>query len=578
MSSKSSYEYYKDDFKKMSPIRAIATTLLYHRNPNFPREILTPARAYELASQQPSVTITDMPIYEEARKRYGLPENACILNEYTGKVVGRSAQARRFYDRASETQKKELREIFMDAVQKMMKKPLIQAEAVIGLDPGLMIKAYMITTKEDANNVWNWYHNFTPYCLVKEQYEKSDPLPIQDILFISDPAWSNPDYPKGLALFDPYENVVVNLGMTYFGERKKGTLTLAWSSGMRMGQVACHAGIKEVDFTNCDDPKYHALGKRSISFFGLSGSGKSSHTNSHDHMGTLPAGFQRRILHDDAYQIDIPNKTCRVWEPTLFDKTDSRDINHADWKYCISSQNNAVLNIDGKVRILGQDVRNNNGRAIFDRDLLGANSYVNRCSFPRALCWIMKDEILPPIVKFDNHYLAIAMGATLMTKRTAAENVSLEEMKKLVFEPFANPFRVYELYKDCEGFYKVLEAGAECYCFNSGFFWAGENVEKVKIPLKLSLRLNTAILCDELQWEPWAYLPGAMIPTKESIEKIWPGYSESFDASNIKDPEAYKQLFADRFQQRCTYLESSDLQERPELLATLIKCLSPNVK
>ncbi|HRU52784.1 MAG TPA: phosphoenolpyruvate carboxykinase (ATP) [Planctomycetota bacterium] len=572
MSSQPTYEFYKDDIKKMSPIRAIASTLLYHKNPEFPREILTPERAYKLASQQASVTITDMPIYEVARKRYRLPKNATILNEYTGKVVGRAAQARRFYDRASEEQKKELRDILMDAVYEMQKKPLIQAEAVIGLDPGLMIKAHMIATVEDANNVWNWYHNFTPYEICKKEYDNSDPLPIQDIIFISDPSWRNPDYPKGLALFDPYENVVVNLGMTYFGERKKGTLTLAWSSGMRLGQVACHAGIKEIDFTECEDPKYHPLGKRSISFFGLSGSGKSSYTNSHDHAGTLPAGFKRKILHDDAYQIDIENKLCRVWEPTLFDKTDSREMDHPDWKYCISSQNNAILPIDGELRILGQDIRNKNGRAIFDRDLLGANTYINQCSFPHALCWIMKDETLPPVIKFDDKYLAVAMGATLMTKRTAAENVSIEEMKKLVFEPFANPFRVYELYKDCEGFYKVLEAGAECYCFNSGVFWAG-NEKTVDIPLKLSLRLNTAILCNELEWESWTVLPGAMIPAKESITKIAPEYLEKYDATNIKDPEAYKQLFENRFNQRKEYLNNSDLKEKPELLETLLSKL-----
>ncbi|HON45565.1 MAG TPA: phosphoenolpyruvate carboxykinase, partial [Planctomycetota bacterium] len=86
MSSQPTYEFYKDDIKKMSPIRAIASTLLYHKNPEFPREILTPERAYKLASQQASVTITDMPIYEVARKRYRLPKNATILNEYTGKV------------------------------------------------------------------------------------------------------------------------------------------------------------------------------------------------------------------------------------------------------------------------------------------------------------------------------------------------------------------------------------------------------------------------------------------------------------------------------------------------------------
>ncbi len=41
-----------------------------------------------------------------------------------------------------------------------------------------------------------------------------------------------------------------------------------------------------------------------------------------------------------------------------------------------------------------------------------------------------------------------------MTQRNRAENVAEDELNKLVFEPFANPFRVYELYRDVEAFVK----------------------------------------------------------------------------------------------------------------------------
>jgi ribonucleoside-diphosphate reductase alpha chain len=56
-----------------------------------------------------------------------------------------------------------------------------------------------------------------------------------------------------------------------------------------------------------------------------------------------------------------------------------------------------------------------------------------------------------------------------------------EELKKLVFEPFANPFRVYELWKDVESFHKVINSGAECYCFNSSAYWHSSEDEVVNI-------------------------------------------------------------------------------------------------
>jgi phosphoenolpyruvate carboxykinase (ATP) len=62
MASKSSSEYYSS-LKEMSPIRAIAVTLM-----NDPKvRKLTVAEAYEMARKQPGVK-TDMPVYPNLPK------------------------------------------------------------------------------------------------------------------------------------------------------------------------------------------------------------------------------------------------------------------------------------------------------------------------------------------------------------------------------------------------------------------------------------------------------------------------------------------------------------------------------
>jgi phosphoenolpyruvate carboxykinase (ATP) len=361
------------------------------------------------------------------------------------------------------------------------------------------------------------------------------------------------------------------LGMRYFGERKKNTLTLAWTAGMKLGMAACHAGIKEIDFTTCDEKKWHKLGKRSIAFYGLSGTGKSSHTNNHDNGGTMPKGFSKVVLHDDAFQIDLKERVCRAWEPTMFDKTDSREIGHPDWKYCLSLMNHMQLNVDGKNWPVGLDIRNSNGRALLDRDLLG--QHVNRCSFPKALIWLMKDSVLPPVIKITDKYLAVALGAALMTQRNRAENVTEDELKKLVFEPFANPFRVYELYKDCDAFLKVIDSGAEIYSFNSKGYWKESDDVLEKIPLQTSLTLQTAILTEQLEWEPWKTVPGTMIPTKESIDKLLQNYYDKYNPYTRNNGENYIETLSDRFRQRMDYLRDSDVKEKPELLMKLMNSL-----
>lgn len=573
MASKSSAEFYPN-LKEMSPIRAIAETLM---NSHTVRTVNI-REAYELAKKQPGVSETDLPVYPEFVKLHNLPADTKVLNDCHGNIIGRTAKARRFYHRLNASQKNKLEGDFREAVWQMQHYPLIKAEAILGMDKDLMIKATFVTTESDAVNLYNWLLNFAPYEQLQDQYESSPKLPIQDIILVAFNEWTcNDDFYNNvgapqLALVDEKHNVIVNLGMRYFGERKKGTLTLAWTSGIRIGMAACHGGIKEIDFGTCKDAAFHKLGKRSIAFYGLSGTGKSSHTNNHDNAGTLPEGFSKVVLHDDAFQIDLDNKVCRVWEPTLFDKTDSRPIDHPDWKYALALMNHAILNINGKRTPVGLDLRNSNGRALLDRSLLG--SYVNRCAFPKALVWLMKDSVLPPVIKCTDKYLAIAMGAALMTQRNRAENVTEEELNKLVFEPFANPFRVYELHRDVDAFLAVADNGADFYCFNSRGYWKESDDVLEGIPLKTSLTLQTAILTDSITWEPWNALPGAMIPTRESIDALIPGFYDKYNPATRGNMEAYKVLLKDRFTQRIDFLLSSDLKEKPETQDKLVKSLN----
>ncbi|MEF2144258.1 MAG: phosphoenolpyruvate carboxykinase (ATP) [Desulfovibrionaceae bacterium] len=577
MASQSSYDFYKNDIKKLPPLRAIADTLVLDHK----IRKVSAAEAYELARKQWDVQETDLEIYAPAAERLGLPKGAKVLNNCHGKIIGRTAQARRFWHALNVPDRKKVLGDLLEAVSDLQRRPLIKAEAIIGLDQDLMLKATIVGAEDDAINVFNWLVNFTPFEELAERYAKSPKLPIQDIIIIADNEWRNNDpfyhnqgFPQ-LALVDVDANVIFNFGMRYFGERKKGTLTLAWTSGMRLGMAACHGGIKEIDFSGCEDAACKGLGKRSIAFFGLSGTGKSSHTNSSDNGGTMPKGFGKVVLHDDAFQIDIEEKICRVWEPTLFDKTDSRPIGHPDWKFMLSVMNHGQILVDGKNLPLGQDVRNGNGRALLDRDLLG--KHVNRCSFPTTLCWLTKDTTMPPIMRFTDVKLAVAMGASLMTKRNVAENVSEEELKKLVFVPFANPFRVYELWKDVEAFIKVFESGATGYMFNSSGFWKTSADDVTAIPLQSSLTLQTAILTDQLEWEDWPLMAGAQIPTRASVDKLLPGFYDRYDHTRVENYEAYIETLSDRVEQRKNYLKGSDLAEKPQLMDSLLERMKTSV-
>lgn len=588
MSSKPSWQYYKR-LGDMSPVRSLAESVLNGQNHSGYPRVASAAEVYEMACAMPNVAVTDLPMDKGTIARLGLPADAKVINDNHGDVIGRSAEARIFYNRISPAEQKALLSLLRESIFELqIDNDLIICEAVVGTHPDMMVKARLIAPEDDAANMFNWLANFSPVAS-RPDYCESKILDVPDILFVAYPEWvADPDqlerlfpqwfedpikhrWHRGCVVIDETNKTVFNLGLRYFGERKKGTLTMAWTAGMDLGAVAAHGSIKEVDFSACKAP-YKKRGKQIISFYGLSGSGKSSHGNSLDNGGTLPQGFHTTIAHDDAFQVDYKNRTCYVWEPSLFDKTDSRELDHPDWEYCISTQNMMVCESDGKRLPYGQDVRNNNGRALFSRELLG--NVTDSIGFPNHVNWLMKDTTVPPIMKLTNVALATAMGATLMTKRTAAENVSLEEMKKLVFMPFANPFRVYELWRDCVGYKAIFEAGAKCYAWTSGGFglWKTSDADTTPIPLQTSLTLQTLVLTGQIKWEKHPYIPGAQVPTK-AIDKFLPGYYKRYMVSAVKNKDQYIETMEDRFQQRRDYLEASDLKRKPKLLKELLDAL-----
>jgi len=66
------------------------------------------------------------------------------------------------------------------------------------------------------------------------------------------------------------------------------------------------------------------------------------------------------------------------------------------------------------------------------------------------------------------------------------------ETEKLVIEPFANPFRVHPLLKDCDQFRKLFRLGCECYIMNTHAFGIGDDI--VDIPKELSLKIIKGLI------------------------------------------------------------------------------------
>ncbi|MDD4370351.1 MAG: phosphoenolpyruvate carboxykinase (ATP) [Anaerostipes sp.] len=515
MSTKAHYNH--DEIGKGKPgfskTRSIIEAAFYGNNVI---EVKDLKQAYDLAKNSPGTIVTDMPVYKG--EDFGLDEDAKVLLFNDGSVTGRCAAARRIAGEPG-VDEKDLDLKLMDAVYDTRWTTLYHAQVYIGLDPEFMVKAHLLIPEGEENILYSWMLNFQYQSEeYMKMYEKSDSIDGEsDIYIFSDPQWTHKEHPLGLTYFNTEENCAALLGMKYFGEHKKGTLTIAWAIANRHGYASCHGGQKE--FQVSDSPKHHFV----ASFFGLSGSGKSTLT--HATHGNKYKGIT--VLHDDAFIINTKTGASIAMEPTYFDKTADYPTGCPDNKFLLTAQNcSATVDNQGKVVLVTEDIRNGNGRAI--KSKLWSPNRVDKIVSPiSAIFWIMKDPTIPPLIKINGSNLAAVMGATLATKRSTAERLAPGiDPNKLVVEPYANPFRTYPLVNDYKKFRSLVkDRNVDCYILNTGDFMGKD------ITPSVTLNSIEQIVEGSAQLKPWG--PFSNMEVLE-VEGYIPDFNDEVYVNTLK--------------------------------------------
>lgn len=511
-----------------TPVRTTVETLFYGNNVEKVRDL---KEAYALAKASPgTVELTGMPVYRP--EELELPPGANVLLFNDGTIFGRTAAARRIVGHPG-VDVGRMAGLLREAVYGLRGRTLYTADAYVGLDEDFMVKAHLALPRGFENNLYSWMLNFQhDNERYRGMYARSRPVSDVDgdIFIFADPDWTHPDFPLGLAFFSPEENCAAVLGLRYFGELKKGTLTLAWGIAARNGYAACHGGLKR--YTTRSGRKFV------MAVFGLSGSGKSTLTHA-AHGGK----YDITVLHDDALVVNVRDKYAIALEPSYFDKVQDYPIGCEANRYLVTMQNcGATVTPDGRRIAVTEDLRNGNGRAVKSR--LWTPNRIDRIDEPlNAIFWLMRDPTIPPVLKLEGSSLGAVMGATLATKRTSAERLAPGvDPNALVCEPYANPFRTYPLGMDYERFKSLIADGVDCYVLNTGDFMG------TKVRPAHTLSILEAIVEGRAQWAPFGGFTG--MRTLELPD---------FDI-DPKD-EAYRGQLRARFQDRLDFV-SSRAEER----------------
>jgi len=501
--------------KMYSRIRSTIETAYLRNNVTL---VTTLAEAYELAKKEKGTIVTDLPIYKA--KEMGLPNEAKVLIFNDGIITGRQANARKLINKSNHDK---YANILRNSVFNSRYKKMYHAIAYVGLHEDFMVKAHLLIPEGYANTMYSWLLNFqTRTKEMDKMYENSVEINEGDIFLYSDPDEYINDYENGISIFDHSHNCAALLGLRYFGEHKKATLTMAWSIASRNDYTACHGGQKRFNLAN--DETYIA------GVFGLSGSGKSTITHS-KHKGK----FDITVLHDDAFIISNKNGSSVSLEPSYFDKVQDYPTDSEENKYLLTMQNVGATHDEmGLVVPVTEDIRNGNGRALKSKYWTKQRAYKfsNKVD---SIFWIMKDDSLPPVLKINSSVLASTLGATLATKRSTAEHGFVKD--KLVIEPYANPFRLYPLRNDYNKFKDLFEnQNVSCYVINTGYFL------KEKVTPEMTLGIIESIVSKTIKFKKL-----------HNISEI--EYCDIKYFNPDFKSEQYKKLFLERLYNRVEFID-----------------------
>ncbi len=377
----STLEFYKDP-GSFSSIKSQARTTI--ETAFFGNNVVPVANlreAYDLARTSPgTVELTGMPVYRPEGQ--GLPSGSNVLLMNDGAVVGRCAAARKIVGEPG-VNMGELAPLLREAVYGSRFRTFYSAEAYIGLEKDFMVKAHLLAPKNHENLVYNWMLNFQYLNKTyMDMYRESRSLPDGDIFMFADPDWTSPEYPFGLAFFDPVHNCAAVLGMRYFGELKKGTLTLAWGTAVRNGFASCHGGLKRYNLKSggpscppCSDCR-----DREINLTHARHGGR----------------YDITVLHDDAFIINVRRSTPSPLA-FLFRQGAGLSMGCEDNKFIISLQNCGVTRerTGCSTRDGGPAERKRPGHQV--EALVAGPGGPHRRAI-NAVFWLMKDQSLPPVL------------------------------------------------------------------------------------------------------------------------------------------------------------------------------------
>ncbi len=442
----------------------------------------------------------------------------------------------------------ERREQTLEEVRKyLLRAPLLRVQRTIGDNSEFNPKCNLFLSVQRADNVRQaclWSHTL-------RDYDPSSPGP--DLYEVCIPEW--PENERQVLVF-PEENLTVILGIDYVGEVKMGFLRMAMWDAKEEGLLSLHAGSKVVAAQQPDgsSKRYGML------FFGLSGTGKTTHA-CHGHDMGAP-GEVMDILQDDIVALGKDGRALGT-ERGFYLKTegmnpDTQALIYGALRSPEALFENVMLTHDGEIDYSDLSL-GGNGRAVIPRSSFGEHvgGDINLPSLDQldgmVVAFITRRmTVLPLVSRLTPEQAAAAFMLGESVETTAGDPRRAGESVRVVG---TNPFLIGSEADEGNWFYDFLknnEDKVQCYLLNTG--GVGEILERdeqgratvkqpvTRVPIPEMSAVIRGILRNTAQWgeDP---LFGTEVPV--SVEGFDIG---KYDLSNFYTDEQIQE-YADRLKE-----------------------------
>ena len=400
----------------------------------------------------------------------------------------------------------ESREHTLEEVRKyLLRAPLIRVQRTIGDNSEFNPKCNLFLSVQRADNVRQaclWSHTL-------RDYDPSSPGP--DLYEICIPEW--PENERQVLVF-PEENLTVILGIDYVGEVKMGFLRMAMWDAKQEGLLSLHAGSKVVTAQQPDgDSKRYGM-----LFFGLSGTGKTTHA-CHGH-GMGAPGEVMDILQDDIVALGRDGRALGT-ERGFYLKTEGMNPETQALIYgALRSPEalfeNVMLTHDGEIDYTDLSL-GGNGRAVIPRTSFGeyVGSDINLPSLDQldgmVVAFITRRmTVLPLVSRLNPEQAAAAFMLGESVETSAGDPRRAGESVRVVG---TNPFLIGSEADEGNWFYDFIknnEDKVQCFLLNTG--GAGEILERdeqgratvkqpvSRVPIPEMSAIIRGILRNTVQW------------------------------------------------------------------------------